>query len=208
MAPRYLAFLASGALALAACGGESFSGAESDKRAEAKGSNPVCPQRQARLTDAPRKQGSPGKRTTVDLSKVPGGNAGRVGITVKGVSNPSRVEDVFTDKGQFRTGTSDQFVAVEYEFKNLGKRKVEAANSVNETFVVADATGRAWLRADGTPDCSALSAGAAVKAGATSPEGEVAPGKGYDTTVLYVVARDAKRLSWVGPGVRIPLKPR
>jgi len=208
LAPRSLAFLASGALALTACGGESFSGAESDKGSGAKGSNPTCAPKEARLKYRPKERAPLREPIPVDLSRVPGGNAERLELTVTGASTPSSVEDVFTDKGRFRPGVSNRFVAVEYSIKNKAKRQIEAANSVNSAFVVADREGRAWLRADNAPNCGALSASAAVNQGDTSPEGDIAPGKSYDTTAIYVVPRTAKGLSWIGPGVRVPLKPR
>jgi hypothetical protein len=193
------------AVSLAACGGESFSGAKSDKEATA---NPVCPPRPARLTKAPRKRAAFDKPIRVDLTDASGGKASRVQITVKSVKTPAGIDDAFTKKGRFRPGGTDRFVAVNFSLKNRGKGRIEAANSVNEAFVIADGNGRAWLRADGEEKCSAISPSAASNAGSSSPEGDLDPGQKYNTTAVYVVPREARDLSWVGPGVRFPLKAR
>lgn len=206
MAWRIASPLVAGVLALvvSSCGG-TFAGGDESKTPP---QNPLCSLRPARLNAALPKRVALKRPVRIDLSKVTGGRATRVAIAVRRATSPTALEDSFTNSGRFMTGSANRFVSVTFTLKNLGDKPIEAANSVNESFVIADTKGHAWLRADGDEKCRAVSPSAATRAGIASPESDIGPGDQYDTIAVYVVPRRATDLSWVGPGVRFPLKPR
>ena len=135
-----------------------------------------------------------------------GKDAGPVELTVQGAQQVQRIEDRFTDKGEYRVASGNQFLAVFYSFANRGRAEVEAANTVNKNMLAVVSDGQGWNRSDGAATCRTVSASAAsLRPRTVSPETDVAPGDGYASVVVYTLPRDARDVSLVGFGHRLEL---
>jgi len=147
-----------------------------------------------------------GKTFSVDLSDLTS-TATKVSLTPRAANVVGAVTDRFTDQGTYRPAPGYRFVAVTFRFENAGTDKVEAANSIGNTFVLATRDGRIWQRVDRTEGCTTVSASLAGTAKVTTPEAEVKPGAGYTTLIVYAVSRSVRELVWYGAGHGVRVKP-
>jgi hypothetical protein len=201
---RICVLLIVAAAAIAGCGGDDFSGSPGNNKAAQE-----CRSPEAELPKAAAavKAMAPGRRFDVDLSSATA-TAGKLGLQVRAITAVGSVKGQYDNQATFRPPAGYRFVALTYRIVNKGSKEIEAANSVNNVFLLQGRRRAAWVRVDKGENCATLSPSFAAIRGLTSPEEEIKPGRGYVTAVLYAVPRDETRLAWSGPGRRVRITER